>query len=78
MFTTILNAVGLALITIGGIGSALCSPAPQYNPDRSVSLVPNVDKATRITMYHRQRRIKHLLALVGVGALFQFVALFVN
>lgn len=78
MAATILNAVGLILITIGGIGAALCAPAPQYHPDGSASLLPNVDKATRIAIYRRQRLIKPLLSLVGVGALFQLIALFVN
>lgn len=78
MAATVLNAIGLILITVGGIGASLCAPAPQYNSDGSVSLVPNVDKATRIAMYRRQRWIKQLLALVGFGALLQLVALFVN
>ncbi|MEY8175074.1 hypothetical protein, partial [Burkholderia multivorans] len=78
MVATILNAVGLILITVGGIGAALCAPAPQYNPDGSIAMGPNVDKETRIAMYRRQRLIKPLLSLVGVGALFQFIALFVS
>lgn len=78
MVATILNAVGLVLITVGGIGAALCAPAPQYNPDGSISMGPNVDKETRIAMYRRQRLIKPLLSLVGVGALLQLVALFVS
>lgn len=78
MIATILNAAGLILITIGGIGSALCAPAPQYHSDGSASLLPNVDKETRIAMYRRQRRIKPLLTLVGVGAFLQLIALFMN
>ncbi|MDF3081091.1 hypothetical protein [Burkholderia sola] len=76
MVATILNAVGLMLITIGGIGAALCAPAPQYGPDGSVSLAPNVDKEARVAIYRRQRLIKPLLSLVGLGAFFQLVALF--
>lgn len=78
MIATILNAVGLVLITIGGIGAALCAPAPQYNADGSVSLVGNIPKEKRIEMHRRQRFIKPLLTLVGVGAFLQLIALFVN
>ncbi|MFH5249844.1 hypothetical protein ACGTRS_01215 [Burkholderia semiarida] len=78
MVATILNAVGLILITIGGIGAALCAPSPQYHSDGSASLLPNVDKAARIAIYRRQRLIKPLLSLVGVGAFLQLVALFVG
>ncbi|MBU9581333.1 hypothetical protein [Burkholderia multivorans] len=78
MVATVLNAAGLILITIGGIGAALCAPSPQYHPDGSSSLSQNVDKAARIAIYRRQRLIKPLLSLVGVGALLQLVALFVG
>ncbi|MCT9127513.1 hypothetical protein [Cupriavidus gilardii] len=76
MLSTVLNAVGLVLITLGGIGAALCTPTPRYNSDGSVSLVGEPDKEKRIAAYRRQRLMKPLLAAVGFGALLQFVALF--
>jgi len=69
-----LNLLGLLLITIGGIGASLCTPAPQYNADGSVSLSGNTEKAARIRLHHRQKWLSKLLMLVGIGAILQAAA----
>jgi hypothetical protein len=74
-FNTFLNLIGLALITFGSIGAALASPSPQYNSDGSVSLgVADINK--RIRIYRTQRLFSVFLALVGIGAALQAIALF--
>lgn len=70
-----LNIIGLLLITVGGIGSAMSTPAPGYRADGSVSLSPEQDKTKRIAMHHRQLRLPMLLRLIGYGALLQLIAL---
>jgi hypothetical protein len=75
MASTVLNVIGLALTTVGGIGAAWFSPAPKYNADGSVSLSGEADKDKRIAMHRQQKLIRPLIALIGVGALFQLAAL---
>jgi hypothetical protein len=76
VLSTCLNAAGLILITIGGVGSALCTPAPTYHRDGSVSLAASSDKDARVAISRRQHLTKPLLSLIGIGALLQLVALF--
>ncbi|MFP4889290.1 hypothetical protein [Paraburkholderia sp. EG304] len=75
MASTVLNIIGLLLVTFGGVGAALFSPAPKYNPDGSVSLIGEPDKEKRIRMHRRQKLVRPCLMLVGVGAFFQLVAM---
>lgn len=75
----VLNVIGLALITVGGIAGALAAPAPQYHSDGSVSLAPkDSDKETRIAIHKRQKRFPIFLAAVGAGSALQAVALFIT
>lgn len=78
MTATTLNAMGLFLITVGGIGAAVCTPTPLYHPDGSVSLAGEPDKRKRIWIYRKQLAMKPLLCCVGIGAAFQFAALYVG
>jgi len=72
-----LNAFGLVLITVGGIGAARCAPTVQYNLDGSVSLSGQPDRAKRVRTAKMQRALPFLLASVGIGALIQLIAMFV-
>lgn len=74
----ILNLIGLALITCGGITSALSAPTPQYNADGSVSLSASQDKEKRIATHRRQKLFPWFLGAVGLGACLQAVAIFVS
>ena len=69
------NLLGLALTAIGGIGAAVCAPSPQHNADGSVSLSGKPDKDLRIAIHRRQKWLRRLLFLVGVGALLQGAAI---
>lgn len=68
-----LNLIGLLLITTGSIGAALSTPAPIYGPNGEVHSGPP-DKALRIELHHRQRRLPWLLGAIGIGALLQAAA----
>lgn len=70
----ILNLIGLLLMTIGSIFAALCTPAPKYNSDGSVSLCSEQDKIKRIRIHRRQKFFPRFLILIGLGALIQAVA----
>jgi hypothetical protein len=73
----LLNLIGLALITCGGIAGALSAPTPQYNADGSVSLSASPDKEKRIAIHKRQKLFRWFLGAVGLGTCLQAVALFV-
>jgi hypothetical protein len=73
-----LNLLGLLLITVGGVGAAMCTPSPQYNPNGSVAISGKPDQDRRIGTFRRQKWLPRLLACVGLGALLQAIALFVG
>lgn len=75
---TLLNLLGLLLITGGSLGAARAAPAPQYHADGSVSLSNEPDKQVRIAIYRRQKHFGHFLFAVAVGACLQGIALFVG
>jgi uncharacterized membrane protein len=72
-----LNLVGLLCITFGSIAAAFGSPSPKYQPDGSVMLAGESDKAKRISVYRWQKNFRHFLFLVGFGAFLQAVAMFI-
>jgi hypothetical protein len=75
----LLNLIGLALITFGGIAGAVTAPTPQYNADGSVSLsVAIQDKEKRVAIHKRQKLFPWFLRAVGFGASLQTIALFVS
>lgn len=76
MIPTILNLIGLLLITAGSIGAARAAPAPEYGADGSVSLSGEPDKEKRIAMHRRQKHFGHFLWAVAAGAVLQSIALF--
>ena len=76
MLPKVINLLGLLLITVGGIGAAFAAPQPQYGPDGGVGLAASPIKEKRIAMHKRQKCYPYLLAVVGIGAALQAVALF--
>lgn len=77
MLTTVLNLIGLLLITGGSLGAARAAPAPQYREDGSVALSGEPDKGKRIAIHRRQKHFGHFLWFVAAGAILQAIALFV-
>ena len=74
----IFNFIGLLLITIGGLIAAKATPAPQYNSEGSVGLANSPEKGERITTHYMQKNLSGSLALIGIGALFQTIALIIS
>ena len=73
---TVLNLLGLGLITFGSIMAAFNLPAPIIRKDLSVMMANN-DPLVRAKQYRAQQRLPYMLSLIGVGALLQAVATFV-
>ena len=73
---SILNLLGLALITLGSIFAALASPQPQYGADGSVSMSNLKDIEKRIRMHKMQKRFPNFLKMVALGAVLQAIAVF--
>ena len=81
--STVLNLVGLGLITTGSLGAALGTPSPGYQKDGSVML-DNIGKNTgdaakdrnkRVRMHYLQRAQPYMLGLIAIGAALQALAL---
>lgn len=71
----IINGFGLVIITLGSVIAAFSTPAPTYKKDGSVDLVGEPDTNKRIKIYNRQKRLPFAIGLIGLGALFQLMAI---
>ncbi|MBO2580275.1 hypothetical protein [Shewanella algae] len=74
---SILNGLGLIIITVSSIYAAIGSPAVQYDETGGISMGPQ-DQDERKKMHKRQKRLPYSLAMIGFGALLQFSALFLS
>ncbi|QBA63192.1 hypothetical protein [Muriicola soli] len=74
----ILNLIGLLFITVGSIFAALNTPTPKYQPRGSVKLSGVDSEEGRLKTYRRQRKVPGFLALIGIGAFIQAIAIFIT
>lgn len=76
MTSIILNLAGLSIVAYGSISAAVSTPAPMYMKDGSVNSSGHSEKAVRIKMYKRQKKLPFYFVLIGIGSLIQAAALF--
>ena len=70
-----LNFLGLCLVTIGALGAIWCAPAPIYNKEGSVTLVP-VKKSNESDDAFRLRRLRmYYYQKIGLPISFVFIAI---